>query len=141
MMMVDRRELEFSATGIVKIICFSLKAAQGFGLPGLPPSGVRFHPINGRIEVMYGSSQSVQAVSLGAEALGALLVSYCIRAHIPMPRTADKGIRVEKSSVILAFRRTFKDLTAPQTSEAVSRPTEPVAAWSWLSPEKVPTDK
>ena len=141
MTIIDRREIEFNASGVIKIIGVSLRAAQGFGLPGLPPSGVRFHPRDGRIDLVYGSSQSARAISIGAEALGALLVSYCIRARIPMPRAADKGIRVERASVILAFRSTYNDPPAPEAAEAVSRPTEPVTAWHWLSPDNIPTDK
>jgi hypothetical protein len=32
-----------------------------------------------------------------------MLVSYCIRARIPDARLADKDIRIEAGSVVLAF--------------------------------------
>jgi hypothetical protein len=38
-----------------------------------------------------------------SERLGALLMSYCIRARIPVARLADKDIRIEASAVILIF--------------------------------------
>ena len=138
MRIIDRREIEFDAKSVVRAIAVSSKAAQGFGLPGMAPAGVRFHPKEGKIDVLYGSSQALRAVSIPAEALGALLVSYCIRARIPMPRKSDKGVRVESNSIILAFRTTYDEAPTPAIAESAMRPAESVAAWSWLAPERVP---
>jgi hypothetical protein len=138
MPLTDRREIEFDADAIVQAISVSLRSAQAFGLPALPPTGVRCHPREGQIDVLYGTKEAPQAVRITAEALGALLVSYCIRARIPMPRQADKAIRVEADSVVLAFRTTCTRGPAPEVADGTPRAPEPVKAWAWIEPEKVP---
>jgi hypothetical protein len=107
MKITDRRELEFSAESVVRAIAESSKAAQTFGLPGQAPQNVQFHPREGKVDVVYRTDSAPEAVPITAEALGALLISYCIRASIPMPRKSDKGIRVEANSIILAFKTTY----------------------------------
>jgi len=41
--------------------------------------------------------------ALRAEALGAILISYCNRIGMPMPRHADKAIRIERGYVVLVL--------------------------------------
>jgi hypothetical protein len=139
MKIIDSREIEFDAESVVKAISVSSKAAQAFGLPGMLPTGIRFHAGPGKVDVVYGTSQAPQAVSLPVEALGALLVSYCVRARIPMPRVSNKGVRIEQNSVILAFKTVYDKLPAPEMIEQVSRPAGAVAALKWLKPEVAPT--
>jgi N-acetylmuramic acid 6-phosphate (MurNAc-6-P) etherase len=43
--------------------------------------------------------------------VGAMLVSYCIRARIPIARLADKDVRIEAGSVVLAFSTRLADPT------------------------------
>jgi hypothetical protein len=85
MAVTDRREIEFDAEALLFIIATSLRSAQSFGLPALCPTGARFYPRDGCIDVLYGAGQAQRAVRLAAEPVGALLVSYCIRARLPMP--------------------------------------------------------
>jgi hypothetical protein len=98
---------------------------------------VRFHPHEGQIDVLYGADHAQQGVRLAAEPLGALLVSYCIRARIPMPRRADKGIRINAKSVILAFRSRYDEAPPPETADAATAAAKSVKAWTWITPEKV----
>jgi hypothetical protein len=77
-----------------------MDAAAASVHPALRPSGVRFHPQQGEVEVLYAPNQSTR---LTAERLGALLIAYCIRTRIPIPRQADKGVRIEAGAVILTF--------------------------------------
>lgn len=133
----DRRELEFDADALVAVISTSSRAAQAFGLPGLQPTGVRFFPSDGRIDVMYGTGQTQKSVPLGAEPLGALLVSYCIRVRIPMPRNADKGIRIEADAAILAFRTTYAKAPAPEGQDNTTGTPAAVRAWTWVEPKAV----
>ena len=90
---------------------------------------------------MYGGGKSARAVSIGAEALGALLVSYCIRARIPMPRAADKRTRIESNSVVLALQSKPMTHQHPRPPKGCPRPAEAVTAWTWVPPEKVPTNE
>ena len=140
MRILDRREIEFDPRSVVKAIATSPKAAARFGLPGMSPTGVRFRPSEGSVDVVYGTANTARAVSISAEALGAILVSYCIRTRIPMPKTADKGIRIEANSVILAFRVRLDEAPSPETAELATRASSQVAAWKWLRPDQTPTD-
>jgi hypothetical protein len=67
---------------------------------------VRFDPKERHIDVVY---ETHAAVSVSAEHLGALLVSYCIRVRLPMARSADKDLRVEAAAVVLAFSAHYTD--------------------------------
>jgi hypothetical protein len=140
MKILDRREIEFNAMSVAKAIAVSPKAAQGFGLPGLPPVGVRFYPKDAKVDVLYGTKDAPRAVSISAGTLGALLVSYCIRARIPMPRKSDKGIRIESHSVILAFRTKYDEAPHPELAETSGRASESVTAWTWLKPDRAMAD-
>jgi hypothetical protein len=135
MKIMDRRAIEFDASSIAKAIAASPKAAQSFGLPGLRPTGVRFYPEEARIDVLYGPNDAPRAVSFPAVALGALLISYCIRARIPIPRNTLKGIRIDGRSVTLAFRTGYNEMPPPELAEASGRAPEPVLAWTWLKPD------
>jgi hypothetical protein len=135
--LTDRRELEFDAEALVAVIGISLRAAQTFGLPGIPPTGVRFSPPDGRLDVLYGTGETQKAVPIAAEPLGALLVSYCIRVRIPMPKKADKGVRIEANAVILAFRTIYAKVPAPEGQDNTTGAPSSVKAWTWIEPKKV----
>jgi hypothetical protein len=129
MPLTDRREIEFDAESLLRVVGESLRAAHGLGLPALRPTDVRFCPRDGVVSFLYDASQWPQAVRMTAEALGALLVSYCIRAGIPMPRRAEKGIRIAASAVVLAFR-------TEGTPEKTARNAASVSSWTWIEPRK-----
>jgi len=130
---VDRREIEFDCDAVKLAIKWSPKAAQAFGLPPLVPNTVRCNPVEGTIEVTYGMLTATRVFALRAELLGALLISYYNRAGMPMPRQADKGIRIERSHVVLVFTLRLRETPQPEIPEGpVSRAPETVQAWSWI---------
>jgi hypothetical protein len=88
MAFTDRRELEFDAEALLLAVSVSSRAAQAFGLPAQLPTGVRLYPHEGQVDFLYGAGQ---AVRMAAEPLGAVLVSYCIRARIPMATQRRQG--------------------------------------------------
>jgi len=96
---------------------------------------VRFHPREGTIDILYGTTHAPQVVSITAENLGALLVSYCIRLHIPTPRKSDKGIRMENEAIFLAFRTKYDDASTPDADECLNHEDKPEFAWTWLQLE------
>jgi hypothetical protein len=103
---IDRREIEFDARALIGVVVGSLQRAQAVGLPVLRPTGVRFDPQERHIDFVY---ETHPVVSVLAERLGALLVSYCVRARLPMARGADKDLRVEAAAVVLAFSTHYTD--------------------------------
>lgn len=135
MAIVERRDIEFDAEAVLRAVTCGSRAAQTFGLPPLRATCVHFLPAQGQVEVVYGTGGAARAFPLRAEALGALLVSYCIRVRVPMPRRAEKGIRVEGASVVLTFRTQFDQAPEPQLPEGtITRTPEAVKTWSWVDP-------
>jgi hypothetical protein len=130
---VDRREIELDTAAVRRALEWSPRAAQAFGLPPLVPAGVRCNSKDGCIEVVYGALTATRVFALRAEALGALLISYCNRAGMPLPRHSDKGVRVEREHVVLVCTLRLDELPQPEAPEGqISRAPEAVQAWSWI---------
>jgi hypothetical protein len=134
--LTDRRQIEFDADTLVRIVGESVREAQRFGLPALRPIGVSLHPQSGEIEFMYGSKYMPRAVRLGQRALGAMLIAYCVRAGIPVPRHASKGICIEAKTVKLSFKSEFERVGTPPSPDRTERAAEAVSCWGCCeSPE------
>jgi hypothetical protein len=103
-MLTDRRRIEFDADALVAAIAASPRAAESLGLPRPAPYGACFYPEEREVEFLYGTLRAPRAIRLKAEVVGAFLVSYCVRARLPMPRNADKAVRIEANSVVLTLR-------------------------------------
>lgn len=123
MPLTDRREIEFDAEALATVAASSLRAAGFLGLRNAPLDDVGFHPDEQGIDFFYGKDRYREAIRLNAKAIGALLITYCILAKIPTPKSADKSIRVEPKSVILTFRLHFPK--APRLASV------PSSAQSW----------
>jgi hypothetical protein len=82
---------------------------RAVGLPAQRPVGIDFDPGGNRIICQYDAHPPAP---LSAERLGALLVSYCIRAHIPLPHLPDKAIRIGAGSVVIALVTHYEDVPA-----------------------------
>lgn len=133
MAIIDRREIEFDQQAVRLALEWSPRAAQAFGLPPLTPHTVRCRPADGGIEVTYGELTSMRVFMLRAEALGAILISYCNRAGMPMPRKADKAVRIEREHVVVVFTLRMRAAPEPEVVEGpIGRLPEAVRAWAWV---------
>src|SRR3984957_4069332 len=131
---VDRHEIELDSAAVRRALELSPRAAQAFGLPALVPAGVRCKSRDVCTEVVYGSRTATRVFGLRAEALGALLISYCNRAGMPLPRHADKGVRVEREHVVLVCTLRLDEPPQPETPEGqISHAPEAIQAWSWIA--------
>jgi len=131
---VDRREIELDTAAVRRALELSPRAAQAFGLPPLVPAGVRCNSRDCCIEVVYGTLTATRVFGLRAEALGALLISYCNRAGMPLPRHADNGVRVEREHVVLVCTLRLDEPPQPETPEGqISHAPEAIQAWSWIA--------
>jgi hypothetical protein len=132
MAIAERREIDFDMQVVRSVLEWSPRAAQAFGLPPLTPSAVRGNPAENAVEVMYGDLPSQRVFMLRLEALGAILISYCNRARIPMPRLAEKRLRLERDQVTVVLTRQTA-ATAPAMPETtIGRIPEAVRAFSWM---------
>jgi hypothetical protein len=130
----ERRELTFYEEGILSAITCSLRSAAAFGLPPVPPQWVRLIPAEGKVCAIYGSGATAKSVMIDAKPLGALLVSFCIRSKIPMPKDAAKEVRVESQCVVLAFTIEHTYAPPPQINEPAGIQNSEVRSWVWGSP-------
>ena len=103
----DRREIEFDAHALISIIAESLPRAQSIGLPSQRPASVDFDPEGQRIICRY---DTIEAAALTADRLGALLVSYCIRSKILLPRLPQKTVSVMAGAVAIEFSTHYADI-------------------------------
>lgn len=103
----DRREIEFDAHALISIIAESLPRAHSIGLPPQRPTSVDFDPEGQRIICRY---DTIEPAALTADRLGALLVSYCIRSKILLPRLPQKTVSVMAGAVAIEFSTHYADV-------------------------------
>src|SRR5580658_4272934 len=99
----ERRELRFSPGALQAMIGWSLGAASSHGLPPSAPDEIKLLPQESRIDLIYGQGTTARSVPVKVEALAMLLIAYCIRALIPLPRIARKEVRIGARHVSLVF--------------------------------------
>jgi hypothetical protein len=66
--------------------------------------------------------------------LGALLIAYCMRAGIKVPRRGSRAIRVEKHAAVLVFSM---DHEVPSAKLARERTEELPRSISWMAKPQV----
>jgi hypothetical protein len=133
----DRREIEFDLQAVKFALECSPRSAQAFGLPPLTPQAVRCNPPAGTVEVTYGELTSTRVFILRAEALGAILISYCSRTGVPIPRNADKAVRVDREHVVVVFTLRMSRALQPELPESpIARAPEAVRAWAWIEAQR-----
>ncbi len=115
----DHREIEFDLEAVRRAIQWSPRSAQAFGLPPQTPQGARCNPGESSVEVTYVDLTSTRVFMLRADALGAILISYCHRAGMPIPRTADKSVRIEPERVLVVFTSHLSNEKPPQRLESM----------------------
>jgi hypothetical protein len=55
----------------------------------------------------------------------------------PVPRDADKAVRIERGHVVLVFKLWLEHAVQPEAQEVtVARAPEAVRAWAWVETEK-----
>ncbi len=112
-MIIDHREISFEAEALLAVLGGSPRAVAAFGLPPGMPQAVLFEPGQQAVRFVYSQGGRSRSAALATDRLGALLVGFSLRLRIPLPRRAEKSIRVEPDKVVLAFRTRVKpDFTA-----------------------------
>jgi hypothetical protein len=125
----DRREITFDAAAITDVLACSPGAAVSLGLPQGRPTRVRFDPQAGQVALLYGGDAGREIV-VQSGPLGALLISYCLRARIRIPRDPRRDVRIGRDAVVLGFIQIFADTPSPGTPERPDA-SDPPRALSW----------
>jgi hypothetical protein len=126
---LERRELRFSPAALQAMIGWSLGAASSHRLLPTPPDGVTLVPEQNRIDIVYGVGAKARLIPLTVEALGTLLIAYCIRSLIPMPRIARKEVRIGARYVALVFHVEHPQAPVPEVIEMAVVRNGPVRQW------------
>ena len=135
MAIIDRREIEFDAAGLLKAVAATAHAAAKFGLPSLTAGGVVFRPEQGCVDLVFGTGSGARVVPLQAEVLGALLVFFCLAERVPRPRGAEKAGQVEAAAIVLKFKGESGRAAGASRQAPASRPAaKPVQSMSWVPP-------
>lgn len=137
--LADTRDIVFSPPAFCAVIAASPVAANMMGLPEGEPDGVCMVPAEARVEIVYGQGSRARGFSLDAAALGALLIGYCRRARIPLPRHSRKALAVYDNRITLSIITELPELPAtvvPESAQGVRRRiTE--GRVSWVDPSRV----
>jgi len=126
---IERRELRFSPAALQVMIGWSLGAASSQGLLPTPPDEIRLLAAESRIDIVYGQGAAARSVPLKVEALATLLIAYCIRALIPLPRIARKEVRIGARYVTLVFHVEHSQVPTPELIETAIVRKGPVRQW------------
>jgi hypothetical protein len=124
----DWREIAFDAAATVEAVRCSQRMVQAIGLPAVPPAGARFDPATKKVILLYSVERDPSAsrpayhpVTIQPGPLGALLISYCMRSGIRIPRHQGRSMRVDREAVVLVFTETHPvppSALAPERAEA-----------------------
>jgi len=134
MLVVDRREIEFDAEALNYYLSVSHAEAQALGLPAAAASKIYFDAQDGIVDFIFAQPGGVETIHVAGERLGELLISYCLRTRIPLPRVANKIIRVEPNRIVLAFKSWFTEAPVFAHLEATPNGLEAVRSWHWVKP-------
>jgi hypothetical protein len=125
---VDRRKIVFDAATIMAVLACSEQMGEAIGLPSGLPKSVHFDPAASKVVLLYSSTGV--SVPLETGQLGALLIGYCMRAGIKVPRHGSRAIRVEKHAAVLVFSA---DHEVPSARLARERTEELPRSMSWMA--------
>jgi hypothetical protein len=135
----DRREIAFDAAATVVAIGCSQRMVRAIGLPSGTPDGARFDPASGKVILLYRVEEDSfpdhavpqQAITIQPGPLSALLLSYCMRTGIRIPRHLGRSMRVDRDAVVLLFADSHPVPPATLAPERTGNPA-PARSRSWM---------
>lgn len=95
----EHRSVEFDSSMLLQAFAAVPRMSGALGLPVGRMGRIDFQPDQAAISVL--DKTGVPIAELRAETLAALLVAYCSRIKIPLPRTGRKTIGITSRSVVL----------------------------------------
>jgi hypothetical protein len=119
MAIIDERRIAFDCGALKEVLGVSRQAARKLGLPDSPLSKVVLNSMTGSATLHFAGA----LVTVEREKLGALLISYCLRSGIRIPRAGQRSVCVEDTSVILIFQENY--MTIPVPKSALPDPARP----------------
>lgn len=99
MAVLEQRIIEFDSAAVMQAFTTVRRVSEALGLHADRIVRVEFQPDRAAVIVIDNDGRPV--AELRAESLAALLVAYCSRIKVPLPRAARKDIEISSRSVIL----------------------------------------
>jgi hypothetical protein len=106
----DQRDIRFDADGVRLVLATLPESAARIGLPAAEAEQIAFDQDGQRIRLTYPPGTELDPVALRAETLGAMLIAFCIRHRLPVPRQSARQVEVREGAVVLRF---ITDVTPP----------------------------
>jgi hypothetical protein len=101
MPIVDQRRIAFDVGALRDILDYLPQAARNVGLPGNDPTAIVIDGSTKAFRFAFGD----HVVTLGTEKLAALLIAYCIRAGISIPRQMQRSVNFSQETIMLVSLR------------------------------------
>jgi hypothetical protein len=117
MTIIDQRQVAFDSIALRQIVDFSPHTARNIGFPNNKPTNIVLNPSAHSATFEFVGT----AVTLQRDKLGALLISYCIRSGIKVPRNGQRIVHIGPTTVTLVFRQEFWNAPVPASVMADSR--------------------
>jgi hypothetical protein len=108
----EQRTVEFDSTTILQAFAAVRRVSEAIGIQHDKIARVAFQPDREVISVI--NKDGLPVAELRAESLVALLVAYCSRIKVPLPRTAAKNIEITSRSVVLRITSESNPAEAPK---------------------------
>nr|WP_294525849.1 hypothetical protein [uncultured Rhodopila sp.] len=118
MPIVDQRRIAFDVGALRDILDYLPQAARSVGLPGNDPTAIVIDGSGKAVRFAFGD----HVVTLGAEKLAALLIAYCIRAGISIPRQMQRSVNFSQETIMLVFLTEYLAAPFPTFSPKQSGP-------------------
>jgi hypothetical protein len=115
-MIIERRELRFDPVALKRVIAWSLGTAAAHRLPKLPPGRIELLPHDDRVDLIYTQNPPEWSFPLELDALGSLLIAYCIHTRIPLPRSAHKELRFGPDYIALVVLLKYSHAGVPRAA-------------------------
>jgi len=96
---LEQRVVEFDSAAVIQSLAIVRRISEALGLHADRIVRVEFQPDRSVVSLIDNDGRLV--AELGAESLAALLVAYCSRIKVPLPRAAQKNVEITSRSVIL----------------------------------------
>jgi hypothetical protein len=100
---LEHRTVEFDSPAIMHAFAAVPRMSEALGLGPGRIARVEFQPDREAIRVI--DPEGAPVAELRAESLAALLVAYCSRIKVPLPRLGQKSVEVTSRSVVLRVAR------------------------------------
>lgn len=99
MAVLEQRVIEFDSAAVMQAFTTVRRVSEALGLHADRIVRIEFQPDRASVNAIDNDGRS--AAELRAESLAALLVAYCSRIKVPLPRAAQKNVEITSHSVIL----------------------------------------